>query len=200
MDTIVAQQTIGGVEFDADNPDSNHTMLQKLMLDERREVIDPNLYNLQGVGNCWFVANQRKRRVCYLIRFMDEELPRIGRVAIPFSLWREFLLPEQGFHTRVTLGPLFDRHGKVMSDKIPSQSGVKLWEGPVHKALQYHLHVYAVNLTHEKVFRVKSIDELADSEMFELIWTKSPKAENWRLLISKEEIPNSMALPANSSH
>lgn len=176
-----------------DNPESNHALLMKFLSDKSRKTIDSSLHNLQGVGNIWFVADPRKRRISYLIQFIDENYSCIGDVAIQEVLWRRGLSPEQGFPAKVTLGPLLDRHGKVMSDKLQTQD-VRFWEGLLRTAIQLGLPVYAVNLHHMDIYRVTSMEELRDSDMIEQIWNRTEEAQNWRLLVSKTEIPSSMPM------
>lgn len=176
-----------------DNPESNHALFMKFLSDKSRKTIDSSLHNLQGVGNSWFVDDPKKSRISYLIQFIDENYSCIGDVAIQEVLWRRGLSPEQGFPAKVILGPLLDRHGKVMSDKLQTQD-VRFWEGPIRTAIQLGLHVYAVNLPHMDIYCVTSMEELRDSDMIEQIWNRTEKAQNWRLLVSKTEIPSSMPM------
>lgn len=194
MNTNAMSQIIDDVEFDLEDEDSNHLMLLKLLSNNRRKIIDPGL-NLQGVGNMWFVEDAKRKRIGYFIKFVDKQYSRIGPVSTQIELWRKGLFPERGYPAKVTLGPLLDRHGKVMADLQQTKDGVRFWEGIIRDALNSGLHVYAIHLPPREVYRVKSMDDLLDSEMIKLIWNKSPKAQSWRMTISKEPIPNSMQMP-----
>lgn len=178
-------QLIGGENSPLKDSTFNRKYFKKLLKDKRCTNVYKDLYQ---VGTRYFTYDKQLDLLMYYVQVEDRAYSKVGRVLTQIDVWHSPKDPTVGLAADVLLNYFLPVHGKIMSDQLQTDDGMRLWRRTLATAFERNLHVYIVHISTRTIIPVPDQNFFAVDETVDMLWNTQPRARHWRLLISTTNV------------